>query len=399
MSIYRGPNIVQDGLILHLDAANSKSFRGEPTTNYLTTSNVIGFGSSWTLQSYLYNNNPIYKNVVTNPNAGNNAGFRLSGTVTLNQSGPKYLTISFSKKLITTYGRNLGGYITVYYTDSSYEDLGWSYNQPSWAQSDLGIWTKIYSTVTLNASKTPNYVSVFYVYCDFAASGEMDVSEIQLEQKSYSTPFVNGTRGTTVATGGGWTDLSGNENHGTVTNNLGSSIFNNTYALNFDAIGKKITGTIINNQPTTNATIESWVFPKTELEMGDGMGTIIIISGGASIYQSLFKSDPPQLANYWYSHTPEGYHINGSSNRNQWHHWCSVWNYNDQKLYQFVDGIKVSSINTYGNAASGSNYTIGYEGSSRQFSGGIANIKVYNIALSDSQVLQNFNAHKKRFGL
>ena len=33
MSFRRGPNIVKRGLVLHLDAANQRSFRGEPTEN------------------------------------------------------------------------------------------------------------------------------------------------------------------------------------------------------------------------------------------------------------------------------------------------------------------------------------------------------------------------------
>ncbi len=37
MSAIGGPNIVEDGLVVALDAANEKSFRGEPTTNILSS--------------------------------------------------------------------------------------------------------------------------------------------------------------------------------------------------------------------------------------------------------------------------------------------------------------------------------------------------------------------------
>ena len=42
---------------------------------------------------------------------------------------------------------------------------------------------------------------------------------------------------------------------------------------------------------------------------------------------------------------------------------------------------------------------IGRESSGRQFAGGLAVIRVYNGALTDAQVEQNFNAQKSRFGL
>jgi len=43
MSAKGGPDIVTDGLVLALDAANIKSFRGEPTTNLLLyTRNLNG---------------------------------------------------------------------------------------------------------------------------------------------------------------------------------------------------------------------------------------------------------------------------------------------------------------------------------------------------------------------
>jgi hypothetical protein len=45
----------------------------------------------------------------------------------------------------------------------------------------------------------------------------------------------------------------------------------------------------------------------------------------------------------------------------------------------------------YGNKNSPSRYG--------SFSGNISSVRIYNVALSDSQVLQNYNALKGRFGL
>jgi hypothetical protein len=62
-----------------------------------------------------------------------------------------------------------------------------------------------------------------------------DWSCMQVEQKSYATTFVAGTRGTTVATGGGWADLTGNGNHGELVNGVRES-GDNLGSLDFDGV-------------------------------------------------------------------------------------------------------------------------------------------------------------------
>lgn len=53
MSIVRGPNIVRDGLILHVDAANSKSYPGSGTTWYDLSRNE----NNVTIDSPIFNQN------------------------------------------------------------------------------------------------------------------------------------------------------------------------------------------------------------------------------------------------------------------------------------------------------------------------------------------------------
>lgn len=394
------PDIVTDGLVLSLDASNSSSFKGEPTTNYLTTSNVIGFNSSWTLQSYSYNNTFVYKNVVTSPNTGNNAGFRILGNITLNQSGLKYLTLSFSKKLITTYSKNLGGYITVYYTDATYEDLGWTYNLPSWAQDDIGVWKKITSTVTLNAGKTPNYVSVAYIYTDFALSGEMDIAEIQLEQKSYSTPFVNGTRGTTNATGGGWCDLSGNGNHGELVNsplfdtlNLGNVVFNgvNNYISIPDNASLKISG---------DKSLSCWCYFTSDLSCGI-IGKSSSSDGGMALG---YGWDGNGFMGLCWNSANAPYIAKDVRDYNNWCFLTVVQSGTTRTIYVY-DIIGLRTSNYVGGTHSWNNSVplmIGNanNGSSLVPSGTkISDVKAYNKALTANEILQNFNATKERFGL
>jgi len=104
-----------------------------------------------------------------------------------------------------------------------------------------------------------------------------------------------------------------------------------------------------------------------------------------------------RLSNYWYNKSPAGYHESGPANtRGQWHHWCSVWT--GSELKQWVDGVKYTVTPVTGTSTQNTGINIGRESGGRQFSGGIAVIRVYNNLLSDDQVLQNYNAQKKRFG-
>ena len=108
-----------------------------------------------------------------------------------------------------------------------------------------------------------------------------------------------------------------------------------------------------------------------------------------------------KLSNYWYNHPNEGYHENAAaSNRNTWNHWVSVWDYNAGVLRQYTNGVKAATdASTQGNASAGTTLLIGQENGGRQFSGGISIIRMYNTSLSSTQVQQNYNALKSRFGL
>ena len=64
----------------------------------------------------------------------------------------------------------------------------------------------------------------------------------------------------------------------------------------------------------------------------------------------------------------------------------------------YVDGTTAGSSTGYFNSNSYTNY-VGRRAAGQYFSGSIANIGIYNKALSSSEVQQNYNAQKARFGL
>ena len=167
----------------------------ESTTNLLQYSNLQGHGSSWTLQSEKFEGEDIYKNVVTNPDAGNNAGFSIRSSFTpAGLSTATKVTLSFYKRLNTVYGKNLNGYLRVVKSDSTDGTYQWSYNKANWANdpNSIGKWEFVKATVTIPTGCTS--IKHLYVYVDRATGGDCDYSKIQLEFKDHPTPYVSGTR-------------------------------------------------------------------------------------------------------------------------------------------------------------------------------------------------------------
>ena len=201
---------------------------------------------------------------------------------------------------------------------------------------------------------------------------------------------------------GSWKDLSGNGNDLANNGTTSTGTFGGAIAMNFNSSGKyfESASNTSGTSPTDNATLEAWIYPAaSELTSGD-RGCIIRVHGGSGQYLSWNKSNR-KISGYWYGHaaggTSPGYHETGAAMaREQWHHCVEVWNYSEQKLYQYTNGVKTQA-NTYGTGAANSRIEVGMESSGRQFAGGIAVIKIHNTALTDVQVLQAYNALKGRF--
>lgn len=64
----------------------------------------------------------------------------------------------------------------------------------------------------------------------------------------------------------------------------------------------------------------------------------------------------------------------------------------------YLNGVSVASKSMSTNT-SNTAYRLGYDGTTFYYQGNISTIQVYNRALSTSEVLQNYNAQKSRFGL
>ncbi len=194
-----------------------------------------------------------------------------------------------------------------------------------------------------------------------------------------------------------WIDISGSNTVLTKNGTPALTTLGNASCYRFTTAGQSFTGTFLGTQPTTDMTIETWIYPEAEVQ-ADDRGCLLLMYGGQGGYMSWNKSSL-QLSNYWYSHPSDGYWETGASvSRNTWNSFTAVWNNSASSIYQWTNGTKTTGSPTVGNAATGAGMTIGQEGSGRQFAGGMAFMRVYNRALSDNEVTQNYNAVRGRFG-
>jgi hypothetical protein len=227
MAVHGGPSIIKSGLVLALDGANSKSFKGEATTNLISDPLAIsGFPTPTSWGGYeatvarttsvpfgdMYNISSTW--IRLTKTSSTNGRVAVLGVGSL-QTGVDYCCSFY-----------------VYSNDANLTSLNWlsddvnrvtiqSYT--SYSASDIGTIKRIQ---TIFRSLAGSQLNVLRMGTTDPIGTTAFITGLQVEQKSYPTTIVNGTRGTTVATGGGWADLSGNGNNGELVNGVKESSAN-----------------------------------------------------------------------------------------------------------------------------------------------------------------------------
>jgi len=205
----------------------------------------------------------------------------------------------------------------------------------------------------------------------------------------------------------GLSDLSGNNNFGTSGASTASPIYNSSSggALTFDS-GDIVTVPMSGLRPTSAITQEVWVYitnNTSQVFIGAQYGT------GSNNSYALWLNG----ANNWTA----GVNIGGSFNyqshnatitTSTWYHFVHTYDGSNQRLY--LNGSQVRSWATTGSIVYDTNNTLlaigndwngsGYNtGASIGIQGRLSNVKIYNRALTASEIQQNYNATKSRFGL
>jgi hypothetical protein len=393
MAATSGPSIVDDGLVLALDAADRNSFKGEVTTNLLSN----GDFSSGVWTSYNGATNTIINlfdvppylntskrvlNSITNStqNFGNYGGI---------QAGMPSLTTSVTYT-ISYYARCLSGTLNLKFSN---QNGAGDESNLSHSKTITTTWTKYTHTAALDIVK-----NILFIWNSSVASGIFQITDIQIEAKSYATTFVNGTRGTTVAAGGGWADLTGAGNNGELLSGVRENS-GNLGSLSFDGTDDYIIIPENSALNTQTPTVEVWV--KTNATSQNGFW---FEKGQVNTQYSLFQEGS---VIQWRQNIGGVTNLSTTTatymNTTNWYQVVGTYTSGARRLY--INGTLVNSDTQTGSIATNTNgMSIGVYGGFNgargyYYNGNIASVKIYNRALTAAEIQQNFNETRSRFGI
>jgi hypothetical protein len=207
-----------------------------------------------------------------------------------------------------------------------------------------------------------------------------------------------------------WTDLSGRGNNGTLTNgptyssaNGGSIVFDgvNDYATVSDITG------VTDFSNTNNYSVDFWVYVNsTQNDTQNGDNDIVEKWSGPGGYPFVFRyvRATQELNCAAYNGSSQN-GLNIQISHSNWWNICGVFNWSNSLLTVYGNGgnsIGSTTLNLTGTITNDSDLNLMRRGGAtfnNYVTGRLAALKIYNRALSASEVQQNFQALRGRFNI
>jgi hypothetical protein len=382
-TVNNGPQIVRSGLVLDLDAGNGKSYStnrfqalGSGTVTENVTFPIQGTGtfqrvaSGTVIGGYTVRPNDVvysYALGVLGCHYHGNSAPVVAGT---------YATFSFDY-LVT-------GATTYPIADYLANFEGVASGAITTANSLQNVWQRrSFTSAIISTSGNMN----MYLYPGACGSARLaDSGTIYYRNPKVEITNVDTGNSTFNSTNniGLWYDLSGNANNGTLTNGPTSNVSNKGNIL-FDGANDYVSIPDIN---FTAATIDIWVY----INAYDVGGSVFVYQSGNGFE---LWSDFNGLIRY--NKNPNAGLTSGPGfTLNSWNNIVATSDGTINKLY--LNNVNIGSTNgvIFDNTA-GDIRISGY--GSYMVNGKCAMLKMYNRALSVTEITQNYEATKTRFGL
>lgn len=411
MTVEGGPNILNDGLVLAFDAANVRSFRGLPQLNYLKeiTYNMsnqngtffkVANGTETVLVPKLGLRTVKYVDIYNDYNGGSGAccpalfyfGDSISPTFMVSPS----TTYTYSIVYKTDTGYTHPNYMYRYEYNASGTYRGEAGVHSTSNRTDLGDgWYHAWGQFTTNTD-TVKLVCYLFHY-EYATYNRVRVAAVQITQGTYiGAPQhmlePNTVRDANVAGGGGLVNLITNTTGGELVNGVSYSDINSGVMI-FDGSNDYVSN--IPNTGITHGTSNFSYFAWVNLQGKPSLGTIYENGSWTSCLLIRYETDGItiySMGSYWgkFSFNPT---------LNTWNHLGFVRNGNVIEFY--LNGAYQTNISFTANISPSSNIFIGtsQHATNQVFNGYIAAGQIYTRALSASEVFQNFEAQRSRFGI
>jgi hypothetical protein len=399
MALAHSPSIVMNGLVLALDAANTKSYDGSENLVSYSSYNA----STW---SNIFPANATLTTGITAPD-GTNTAVRLTCTAT----GNSLLRVSFP-------GFTPNGTDT--YTTSFYVKLiSGTTSSSSQLTTDLAdgnptgnylpnLITNQWVRVSFSEVPTATTKSFIDLLSDNTNNYVLDFWGVQVEKGSSANTYYP-TTGTTKTRGTTWTDLSGNSNTGTLTNGPTYSSANGG-SIVFDGTNDYID---LSNRSLPLINVSKFTY-----------STFIKITSSAALGMFFTFGNSSNYANditFYYSSNTLYFQINnGGDGAGYFTYTIGSWSNisvvydgtqstNDTRLKVYINGVQqtltfnytvpaTTSSTNFTGAAIGIYSTSGFT-TDTVMGGNVGTASMYNRALSASEISQNFNALRGRYGI
>lgn len=400
--------IVTNGLMLHLDTLNPQSILLDPTVNNIrsqsgsmgpTYTNPATMSISWSAPDSSW-----YVTFET----GSDSTFYKGLWCTLDKSSPFVVLEPTSSQVVFSFkAQAVTGSISMSIDLNNAPYSGSSTSNDNRSQEAIfsapflvttSSVSSIYATYTVQTGSANFTGSYYYTFNNiYAANGfpitqrtTVRIWDIQHELSNYQTPFTSTSRSI-------WYDLSGNGFHAQLTASAGpipKYSYLNERVLNFNGTSSyaQIPDGAFTNFGSGDFTFSTWI------RREGNAGGFIFGSQTANTFYTYFGSG----GDFAYGKggvSVDGIFTNTNFPTNRWTHIAFIKSNNTMSFYN--NGIlREQQPNTSSFVQGTSNFIIGKNPNSpiTWFRGKLANYMVYTRALSQAELLQNFNATKTRFG-
>ena len=195
------------------------------------------------------------------------------------------------------------------------------------------------------------------------------------------------------------TDLSASKNNGVAYGATYAKLPSGAGSRTFDGVNDYIlTKNTASLNPTTGMTVEV-LFKATKVNALESLVSKSRSSSPGDGYTLWMTSSNKPQSIVFNKQRTETYITGSSIVANKWYDLVTVYDGSKNTLY--VNGVKAGSVACAGTSPSAMDLTIGKYSPSNiaYFTGSIANVMVYNRALSASEIKTNYNADASRVGL
>ena len=195
--------------------------------------------------------------------------------------------------------------------------------------------------------------------------------------------------------GNTWYDLSRNANNLILTN---SPSYNSSGYFSTGSTGY-FTGAGTSSIPVANDNYSMFLFARLS-SWADGRGLISI--GGFTVgnQSNAFRTNTStlgHLVHYWWSNDLTSSNNNGNIQNNQWFYAGVTFDGTTRKIY--ANNVLVASDTPTSHNVTSTTIQLAKTYATEYLQGDISIAKIYNRALTASEIVQNYNATKRRYGL